>query len=70
MSRIEVSPGSEPRETIVRLTPRRDALLALGLTRAPVSKKYLDAARAAQASAAENASPDTPAPQTEPGSAS
>ena len=69
MSRIEVSPGSEPRETIVRLTPRHDALLALGLARGPVSKKYLDAARAARAAAAENASPDTPAPQTEPGSA-
>ena len=70
MSRIEVSPGSELRETIVRLTPRHDALLALGLAREPVSKKYLDAARAARAAAAESASPDTPAPQTEPGSAS
>ena len=70
MSRIEVSPGSEPRETSVRLTPRHDALLALGLARGPVSKKYLDAARAAQAAAAEKASPDTPAPQTEPGSTS
>ena len=62
MSRIEVSPGSEPRETIVRLTPQHDTLLALGLARGPVSKKYLDAARAAQAAAAENASPDTRAP--------
>ena len=71
MSRIEVSPGSEPRETIVHLTPRHDALLALGLAREPVSKKHLDAARAAQAAAAaENASPDTPAPQTEPGNTS
>ena len=71
MSRIEVSPGSEPRETIVHLTPRHDALLALGLARGPVSKKHLDAARAAQAAAAaENASPDTPAPQTEPGNTS
>ena len=68
MSRIEVSPGSEPRETIVHLTPRHDALLALGLARGPVSKKYLDAAQAAAAT--ENASPDTPAPQTEPGNTS